>query len=51
MSVLISATVRRENVFPLYTGQNRHWFHGQLRVKRNSRLWASLGGRIGPCSN
>ena len=27
-----------------------HWFHGQLRVKRNKRLLASLGGLMGPCS-
>jgi len=27
-----------------------HWFHGQLRVTRKSRLRASFGGLMGPCS-
>jgi len=25
-------------------------FHGQFRVTRRRRLFASLGGRMGPCS-
>lgn len=34
----------------LYTGQKVQRFHGQFLVTRISRLRASLGGRIGPCS-
>lgn len=48
---MISSTVRSENFRFLYTGQKRHWFQGQFLVNRSSRLLASLGGRIGPCSN
>ena len=35
---------------PLYTGQNVQRFQVQLRITRTSRLCASLGGRMGPCS-
>jgi len=34
----------------LYTGQKVQRFQGQLRVTRSSKLRASLGGLIGPCS-
>jgi hypothetical protein len=37
-------------LLPLYTGQKAHLFQGQLRTTRTSRLCASEGGRIGPCS-
>jgi hypothetical protein len=50
MSSFISSTERRENLRPLYTGQNRHWFQGQFLVNLNNKLLASFGGRIGPCS-
>jgi hypothetical protein len=50
MSPLISSSERLLNCFPLYTGQNVHLFQGQFLVKRNNKLPASLGGRIGPCS-
>jgi len=32
-------------------GQKVHRFQGQFRVTRSSKLPASLGGLMGPCSN
>lgn len=39
-----------EKLVSLYNGQKVQRFQGQFRVTRTSRLFASLGGRIGPCS-
>jgi hypothetical protein len=50
MSALISSRLRLENFFLLYVLQKAHLFQGQLRVTRISRLPASLGGLMGPCS-
>ena len=49
-SALISSTLLRENFFRLYVLQNAHLFQGQFLVTRISRLPASLGGLMGPCS-
>ena len=48
---MTSAAERTEKLCPLYRGQKMQRFHGQFRVTLSSRLPASLGGRIGPCSN
>ena len=51
MSSTTCSADRSENRTPLYTGQKAHRFQGQFLVTRMRRLSASLGGRIGPCSN
>ena len=49
-SASTSSTGRSDDFVPLYTGQKVQRFQVQLRMTRTSRLCASLGGRIGPCS-
>ena len=49
-SARTSSTGRSDDFVPLYTGQNVQRFQVQLRITRTSRLCASLGGRMGPCS-
>jgi hypothetical protein len=50
-SARTSSAGRSDDFVPLYTGQNVQRFQVQLRMVRTSRLCASLGGRMGPCSN
>ncbi len=50
-SASTSSTGRSDDFAPLYTGQKVQRFQVQLRIARTSRLCASLGGRMGPCSN
>ena len=51
MSRITWLTGRILNFVPLYKLQKVHLFQGQFRLTRIKRLLASLGGRIGPCSN
>src|SRR5665647_2575956 len=50
-SASTSSSGRSDDALPLYTGQKVQRFQVQLRITRTRRLCASLGGRMGPCSN
>src|SRR5512137_1540258 len=50
ISSLISSTLRFSNLLFLYVLQKAHLPHGQFLVNLTRRLYASLGGRMGPIS-